>query len=90
MRILSVSHTADMRQHGQLRSHVPQDPEPHSVNVMSDQYAIRQNIEHAVLNDLDPFRAYEQSFSDRIGQARIMDFGGAGQAVGVRPRVLQR
>ena len=57
---------------------------------MSDQYAIRQNIEHVVLNDLDSFRAYGQSFSNRIEQARIMNFGGAGQAVGVRPRVLQR
>ena len=47
-RIFSVSHIADMRQHGQLRSHVSQNPRPHTINAISDQHAIRQNIEHAV------------------------------------------
>ena len=36
------------RQYGQLRSHVPLNLRPHTANAMSDQYTIRQNIEHAI------------------------------------------
>ena len=57
MRILNVSHITNMRQHEQLRSHVPQNPKPHSINVISDQHAIRQNIEHAVFKRFESIQS---------------------------------